>query len=124
MRRSGSDEELQQFAAQLPRPQGVVDMAMSGVSGNQGIAGWRAAHSLSDSARPETPSADGGMSSWSCAAQSLSDSAMPGVTSASGGDSSWSMVMNSRVIQAEMVRGTRADPGWNWSGSQDGNDPE
>eukprot|EP00971_Amphidinium_carterae_P117728 2331826-Amphidinium_carterae.1 len=91
MRRSGSDEELQQFAAQLPRPQGVVDMAMSGVSGDQGMTGRRAAHSLSDSARPETPSADGGRSPWSCAAHSLSDSAQPGMTSASGGGSSWSM---------------------------------
>eukprot|EP00971_Amphidinium_carterae_P056353 1112879-Amphidinium_carterae.1 len=60
MRRSESDEELKQFAAQLPYPHGVVDKAVSGVSGDQGMAGWRAAHSLSDSARPETPSADGG----------------------------------------------------------------
>eukprot|EP00971_Amphidinium_carterae_P289353 5744962-Amphidinium_carterae.1 len=35
MQRSESDEELRQFASQLPCPQGVVDMAVSsGVSGN------------------------------------------------------------------------------------------
>eukprot|EP00971_Amphidinium_carterae_P004992 100128-Amphidinium_carterae.1 len=34
MQRSASDEEARQFAAQLPCPQGVVDMAVSGVSGS------------------------------------------------------------------------------------------
>eukprot|EP00971_Amphidinium_carterae_P298512 5931081-Amphidinium_carterae.1 len=53
------------FDTQLPCPQGVVDMAVSGVSGNQGTAGRRAANLLSNSARPETPSADGGRSYWS-----------------------------------------------------------
>eukprot|EP00971_Amphidinium_carterae_P012444 244967-Amphidinium_carterae.1 len=64
MRRSESDEELRQFAAQLPCPQGVVDMAVSsGIPGNLGTAGRRATSSLSNSARPETPSADGGRGS-------------------------------------------------------------
>eukprot|EP00971_Amphidinium_carterae_P265589 5268760-Amphidinium_carterae.1 len=54
LRKSDSTEELSHFAAQLPYPQGVVDMAVSeNISGHLGTAGRRVTYTLSDSARPK-----------------------------------------------------------------------
>eukprot|EP00971_Amphidinium_carterae_P215525 4277865-Amphidinium_carterae.2 len=75
-----------------------IDQAMSSTE-SLGMVGWRAAHVLCTSARPETPSARGG-----------------------GKD--WPMSKKQSVIQAEMVSDAHGDDGgWNWSGSQTGDEP-